>query len=87
MLVAAEPVSAGKDRLVSFPAGPIWVSVAHSHLPAILLGNVSSGSCPVAQKEEKAPLSEISWPMSGDHAIAVAAGVNLHRQLRPSCVH
>jgi len=44
VLVAAEPVSAGKDRLVSFPAGPIWVSVAHSHLPAILLGNVSSGS-------------------------------------------
>jgi len=42
---------------------------------------LGSGAAP--QEIKKQPFAEIPWPMSGDQSIAAAAGLNLHRQLRP----
>ena len=41
----------------------------------------SNGSTTAGREIRKPPFDRISWPMSGDHPIAVAAGSNPHRQL------
>ena len=83
VLVSAESATAGRDRLVPRTAGPGVTAAKNSdglHQQFLKVGSVSG---PAGQEFEKLPFKEISRPTTGDQPIAVVAGSNLHRQLRP----
>ena len=71
-------VSSG-SRTASLGINPVKNSDA-LHWRCLKVGLVSG---PAGQEFKKPPFDRISWPTTGYQSIAVAAELNLHRQLWP----